>query len=154
MSGGGAPTEFIRSGGQTGVDRGALLAALDVGLPCGGWCPRGRVAEDGRVPDLFPLEETPLADYFQRTEWNVRDAEATLALHGGELEGGTAYTVRVAERLGRPWLEAVLGMTDPTEVRGWIASNAPGSLNVAGPRESKAPGIQESSRGFLKEVLS
>jgi hypothetical protein len=70
----------VVSGGQTGVDRAALDAALACGLPCGGWCPRGRRAEDGPIDPGYPLRETPGDDYAERTEWNVRDSDATLVL--------------------------------------------------------------------------
>ena len=70
----------IISGGQTGVDRAALDVALELGLPCGGWCPRGRRAEDGPIDPRYPLTETPWDGYPQRTEWNVRDADGTLIL--------------------------------------------------------------------------
>jgi hypothetical protein len=71
---------FIVSGGQTGADRGALDAALAAGVPCGGWCARGRRAEDGTIPARYPLRETPTAEYPQRTSWNVRDCEGTAFL--------------------------------------------------------------------------
>ncbi len=93
--------EKIVSGGQTGVDRAALDAALALGVPCGGWCPRGRRAEDGEIPARYPLRETPLPTYEQRTEWNVRDADGTLVLTRGPASGGTALTLALAERLGR-----------------------------------------------------
>src|SRR5512134_3746342 len=96
--------ERVVSGGQTGVDRAALDAALALGLPCGGWCPRGRRAEDGAIPLHYPLRETPTARYPQRTEWNVRDSDGTLILTRGRPRGGTAYTISVARRLGRPLL--------------------------------------------------
>src|SRR5262249_20137195 len=82
------------SGGQTGVDRAALDAALEVGVPCGGWCPKGRKAEDGRIDDRYPLCETPSAAYSQRTRWNVRDSDGTLVLAWGEPTGGTLLTVK------------------------------------------------------------
>jgi len=68
------------SGGQSGVDRAALDAALEIGLPCGGWCPKDRKAEDGRIDDCYLLVETPSGDYSQRTRWNVRDSDAKLIL--------------------------------------------------------------------------
>src|SRR5512135_124388 len=94
----------IVSGGQTGVDRAALDAARQLGLECGGWCPRGRRAEDGKVASGYPLRETPSEDYAQRTEWNVRDSDATLVLTHGRPAGGTALTIAVARRLGKPLL--------------------------------------------------
>ena len=74
------PIGKIVSGGQTGVDRAALDVARELSLACGGWCPRGRRAEDGAIPARYPLVETPRAAYPQRTEWNVRDSDATLVL--------------------------------------------------------------------------
>src|SRR5438309_682688 len=88
----------IISGGQTGVDRAALDAALACGVPCGGCCPQGRRAEDGPIAARYPLTETPSPDYPPRTERNVRDADATLILIKGMPSGGTALTIEVARR--------------------------------------------------------
>ena len=68
----------ILSGGQTGADRAALDFAIEYGLPHGGWCPRGRLAEDGPIDERYELTETPSHRYAQRTEWNVRDSDATV----------------------------------------------------------------------------
>lgn len=150
------PPLRIVSGGQTGVDRAALDVALARGLPCGGWCPAGRGAEDGPLPARYPLRETPLADPGQRTAWNVRDADATLVLVRGEPGGGTALTVREAEARGRPCRAVRLG-ADPAaqvaEVRAWLAANGVRTLNVAGPRESEAPGIGAQARTWLERLL-
>ena len=145
----------VVSGGQTGVDRAALEMALELGLPCGGWCPRGRKAEDGPIDPRCPLTETPSADYAQRTEWNVRDSDGTLVLVDGELSGGSAQTVEVAGRLGKPCL--VLNMTQQPSaeaVRAWAHAHGVRTLNVAGPRESKCPGIYDRARRFLREIFT
>jgi predicted Rossmann fold nucleotide-binding protein DprA/Smf involved in DNA uptake len=145
----------VVSGGQTGVDRAALDAALDLGLPCGGWCPRGRRAEDGRLPERYPLRETPTAAYPERTEWNVRDSDGTLVLHRGRTRGGTALTLRLARRYGRPALAVDLAAAPPAAlVRQWIAREGIARLNVAGPRESEQPGIGAQAAGFLRDVLA
>ena len=89
--------EKIVSGGQTGVDRAALDVALELGIPCGGWCPRGRRAEDGALSARYPLMETPSDDYVQRTTWNIRDSDGTLILTRGEPTGGTAQTALICE---------------------------------------------------------
>ncbi len=146
--------ERIVSGGQTGVDRAALDAALALGLPCGGWCPRGRRAEDGLLDERYPLRETPSADYTQRTEWNVRDSDGTLVLTRGRASGGTALTLALARRLGRPCLALDLGADPaPETLREWVEAQGIAVLNVAGPRESQHPGIQSDARAFLESAL-
>ena len=140
----------IVSGGQTGVDRAALDAAMAAGLAAGGWCPRGRLALDGRIPDRYPLRETPSSRYAQRTEWNVRDADATLILTRGELSGGTKLTAELAADYGHPLLIIdFLAVPGFPEVMRWLEEHAVGILTVAGPREEGAPGIQSQAEEFL-----
>jgi len=144
----------IVSGGQTGVDRGALDAAIEVGIEHGGCCPRGRRAEDGRIAPRYRLTETESAAYSARTERNVADSDGTLILCRGKLAGGTSLTRRVAERLGKPCLVVDLAApTDASQVREWISRNELDVLNVAGPRESQAPGIQSAARAFVLGLL-
>jgi hypothetical protein len=153
--GAGRPQQIV-SGGQTGVDRAALDVALELGLPCGGWCPQGRLAEDGPIPDRYPLRETRSARYARRTLFNVRDSDATLILARAPLEGGTAYTERVARELERPCLVVAPDAGDAAaleRVRGWLEENEVTVLNVAGPRESGAPGTYERARDFLRALL-
>jgi Circularly permutated YpsA SLOG family len=145
----------VVSGGQTGVDRAALDVALEHGIPCGGWCPRGRRAEDGGIQARYPVMETPSVDYAQRTEWNVRDADGTLILTRGPATGGTALTMEIAHRLGKPCLIIDLdGSPISSIVRAWADKNRIQTLNIAGPRESTSPGIYERSRRFLRTALS
>jgi hypothetical protein len=145
----------IVSGGQTGADRAALDAALRSGLPCGGWCPRGRKAEDGTIPPGYPLQETPSADYAQRTEWNARDSDGTLVLKRGRATGGTALTIAIARRFGRPLLVLDLDRhPDPRVLGAWATAAAVTTLNVAGPRESQRPGIQAQALAFLTKALA
>jgi hypothetical protein len=146
--------ERIVSGGQTGVDRAALDTALALGFPCGGWCPRGRLAEDGPIDSRYPLRETPSADYPQRTEWNVRDSDGTLILTRGRPSGGTAFTIALARRLRRPLLVLDLERgPDPAKVPRWVEEKEVAVLNVAGPRESQQPGIREEAYAFLEKAL-
>jgi len=136
------------------VDRAALDAALVLGVPCGGWCPRGRRAEDGPIDPRYPLQETPSTDYPQRTEWNVRDSDGTLVLTRGRPRGGTALTITLARQHRRPILVLDLAQDpDPDEVRRWAEAEGIGVLNVAGPRESLQPRIRDEARGFLLDVL-
>ena len=94
----------IISGAQTGVDRAALDVALDLGIPCGGWCRKGRRAEDGTIPDKYPLQETGTRNYTKRTKLNVQDSDGTLIINCGELDGGTTHTVRLSEKMAKPCL--------------------------------------------------
>jgi hypothetical protein len=144
----------VVSGGQTGVDRAALDAARALSLPCGGWCPRGRLAEDGPIDPAYPLVETPSADYAQRTEWNVRDSDGTLVLTRGAASGGTAYTIALARERRKPLLVVDLGTDpDPAEAARWVREAGIAVLNVAGPRESQRPGVGAQARGFLERLL-
>lgn len=144
----------IRSGGQTGVDRAALDAAMDVGVSVRGWCPAGRLAEDGPVDAKYPLIETESAKYSIRTEWNVRDADATLIISPLPLEGGTLLTEQYAIKHRKPCFvvdsrsSMALG-----RIRDWLAELGVADLNVAGPRESKQPGIYALSYQFVASLL-
>jgi hypothetical protein len=133
----------IVSGGQTGVDRGALDAALELNIPCGGWCPEGRKAEDGVIPEQYPLEEMKDADYRDRTRQNVLDSDASAIIYFGEIEGGTEQTLDDCVQNGRPYQlidgsemqpgQAAKVLADFVRQRGAVV------LNVAGPRASKNP---------------
>lgn len=144
----------IVSGGQTGVDRAALDVALELGMECGGWCPAGRQAEDGTLDARYPLRETPSADPAQRTGWNVRDSDATLLLATGAASPGTELTREVARRLGRPVYTFHAGSSEDVGMfRRWLQVTNVRTLNVAGPRESEAPGIYDEARRILRALL-
>ena len=146
--------EKIVSGGQTGVDRAALDVARSMDIPCGGWCPRGRASEDGPIADDYPLTETPSADPAQRTEWNVRDSDGTLIIAEPPLTGGTALTEKLAAAHGKPCLVIEPGDPAATEtIPAWIGQHHIRTLNVAGPRESGAPGIYARAFAVIKAVL-
>jgi hypothetical protein len=134
------------TGGQTGVDRGALDAALDLGIPVGGWCPADRMAEDGPIAAHYPLRALPGAGYRERTLANVRDSDATVIVHFGELSGGTEITRRDCRELGRPCLlldaTALSPEASARRLLGWLRANPVRILNVAGPRAS------EDDRGY------
>ena len=149
-----ARVESLYAGGQTGVDRAVLDVALASGLKVTGWCPRGRRAEDGPLDPRYPLRETPSAHYAQRTEWNVRDSDGTLVLLRDEMDDGTALTIRQAIRQARPLLLVDLESSlDSATVRQWIRRSAVQHLNIAGPRESRSPGIYQVARVFLEKLF-
>lgn len=152
------PIARIVSGGQTGVDRAALDVALALGLPHGGWVPRGRTAEDGPLDRRYRLRETPSADAAQRTAWNVRDSDATLLLSRGPLAGGSALTQRLARESGRPLLHLDLSHLDAPAaaetLARWLSSLAGTTLNVAGPRASEDPGIYDAAYAVLRAGLA
>lgn len=143
----------IVTGGQTGVDRAALDAAIRLGMPVGGWCPKGRLAEDGRIDERYPLVETPSSRSEERTRWNVRDSNATLVLGSAPFTDGTVITLAEADRLGRPALVVDPARADIAEVREWLAAHDVRTLNVAGPRESVRPGIYRLAYFFLERLL-
>jgi hypothetical protein len=146
--------ERVVSGGQTGVDRAALDVALELGIPCGGWCPKGRRAEDGPIDARYPLRETRSSEYRVRTGKNVVGSDGTLVLAFGPLKGGTALTVRLAQKHRRPFLVVDLSHGgDSRAVEDWIRTNRIRILNVAGPRETESPGIYERAREFLEGVF-
>ncbi|HEU4558310.1 MAG TPA: putative molybdenum carrier protein [Longimicrobium sp.] len=140
----------IVSGGQTGVDGAALDVALELGIAHGGWCPAGRWAEDGPIDPRYPLRETPSADPAERTEWNVRDSDGTLLLTAAVPSAGTELTREIARRLGRPvFTWPADAIEDVGLFRRWMRVYRVETLNVAGPRESEAPGIYRQARRIL-----
>ena len=146
--------EKIVSGGQTGVDRAALDCAIALRIPHGGWCPAGRKAEDGRLDERYRLVELDSYEYVDRTRKNVEDSDGTLILNRGMLEGGTALTVTFAENSGRPVM--IVDLDNPPErqeIMQWLTSNKIKRCNVAGPRESKQPGIYRQAYRFLLNIL-
>ena len=145
----------IVSGGQTGVDRAALDVAIAMEIEHGGWCPRGRRAEDGRISTDYNLVETTSQEYRVRTEQNVLDADATLIFYREKLQGGTLLTYRLCEQHQKPFLLVDLTETDTlTTTAKWLESLRPDVLNVAGPRDSTAPGIYAETREYLIALLS
>jgi hypothetical protein len=158
----------ILSGGQTGADRGGLDAAIDAGVPHCGWCPKGRRAEDGRIPDRYQLVETSSVGYLVRAERNVIESSCTVVFTYGRPTGGSKKTVSLAEKHCRPCLCVDLAAMDDLAaaeaVLAWLTDGGvspptfSGSppwlvLNVAGSRESKAPGIQARVQRVVGLVL-
>jgi len=143
----------IISGGQTGADRAALDFAITRGLPHGGWCPRGRLAEDGVIEACYQLTETPDADPTQRTEWNVRDSDGTVIFSlAPTLSGGSWLAAQFASQQHKPCLhlsrerDAALAAK---KLRDFLVEHRINVLNVAGPRESEEPLVGR----FVHEVL-
>jgi hypothetical protein len=144
----------IVSGGQTGVDRGALDAAMATGTDAGGWCPRGRLAEDGVIPRRYPVNELDSEAYADRTERNVIDSDGTLVLNLGELADGTLHTVELAKSHEKPVIVLQMEQNpDPAAVVSWLTANRIGVLNVAGPRESKRPGVGAAAYDFIRRLV-
>ena len=141
----------IVSGGQTGADRGGLDAALALGLEHGGWCPRGRRAEDGCIPERYRLKETLSTSYLPRTERNVRDSDGTVILTMGPMSPGSWKTIQFAKAAHRPFVHIALDieLEPAAKLRQWCEEHHVTTMNVAGSRESKAPGIQARARDVI-----
>ncbi len=148
----------VISGGQTGVDRAALDVALTLGVPCGGWCPEGRQAEDGPLSPHYPLRVLPGADYQARTRRNVIDSDGTLIIYFEELEGGTALTAKFCLELHKPCKlidgAEIAPLQAAEAIRRFVRRHGIESLNVAGPRASKAPRAYAYTREVLTKLLS
>jgi hypothetical protein len=144
---------LVMSGGQTGADRAALDWAIAHGIPHGGWCPQGRRSEDGPIAARYRLVETPSRSYLHRTEWNVRDSDATLVFTlDAILDGGSKRTAVFADKHGKPWLHIYSGMA-PSSVVHFLSRNRVTRLNAAGKRESAAPGIGRFTAEMLRAAL-
>ncbi len=159
------------SGGQTGVDRGALDGALDMGIDTGGWCPPDRNSEDGPIPEKYPLLETPVERSVSapdvprslRTEWNVRDSDATLilepvqkhtSLRGTGGDAGTLWTRACCRKMNKPMLVCdPFHKETPGKIHEWLNEVRPEILNVAGPNEGDVPGIQKAVRQVIYDLL-
>ena len=148
--------ERIISGGQTGADRAALDFAIASDYSHGGWAPQGREAEDGRIPLKYQLTELPAGGYRQRTRRNVEDSDGTLIVNLGELDGGTLATKVFAEKAGKLCFIAQVddGVTAEmaADVLAWLRTHDIKTLNVAGPRESKRPGIYWLTLDLLENL--
>ncbi len=154
--------EKIVSGGQTGVDRAALNVAIFLEVEHGGWCPLGRRAEDGRIPEVYSLRESDSRDYAVRTELNVIDSDGSLVLYRDQTTGGTLLTCRMASKHRRPILLIDLNsivdehvqQTEAIRLLTWLKQENVQVLNIAGPRESTCAGISLDAERFLTRAFS
>lgn len=147
----------IVSGGQTGADRAALDVAIEYGIPHGGWIPRGRKTEDGRLSEKYHLKEIQSISYPLRTELNVIDSDGTLIISHGNLSGGSAYTLEMATKHKRPCFHIDLNEISEYKaveiIKYWTDLKGIETLNVAGPRASEDPKIHEDTKNLIKSVL-
>ena len=147
----------IISGGQTGVDRGALDAALAQDFPCGGWCPEGRQAEDGVIDDKYPLQELVGGGYADRTTKNVEDSDATTIIYFDDLTGGTAQTHSDCRSRQKPHIlidaSEVSAKQAASMISQFIEDQRIAVLNVAGPRESKVNGACRYTFDVISTLL-
>jgi len=145
----------IISGGQTGVDRAALDIAIELRIPCGGFCPKGRKCEDGTIPGKYPLTESNTDQYNERTEQNVVGSDGTLVIFNKEADDGTSFTISCCKIHGKPFL--VVDLFQPKnklDILKWITDKKINILNIAGSRESFSAGIYDATYKFLLSVFS
>lgn len=146
--------ECIVSGGQTGVDRAALDLAIELDIPHEGWCPKGRIAEDGPIDACYQLKEHESSNYADRTRKNILDSDATLILYVGELQGGSFLTARFAIQQLKPCFKLRLSHPGRKQrVRDWLEMHQVKRLNVAGPRASKEPMIYQRALEYLRKLF-
>ncbi len=148
----------IVSGGQTGVDRAALDAAMKHHIECGGWCPAGRLDEFGIIPDVYPLTELPNGGFAERTAANVRDSDGTAIFHNGELGGGTEHTLDCCRQYKRPRVlldGRIISVQEASRVVEYFVQRVNvNTLNVAGPRQTEWPGGYDFAFAVLDTFLS
>ncbi|MEK7505547.1 MAG: putative molybdenum carrier protein [Patescibacteria group bacterium] len=145
----------IISGGQTGVDRAALDFAIKNNIAHSGFCPKGRRSEDGIIPDKYNLTETDSPDYLTRTAMNVKNSDGTLIITRGNPEGGTRETINLCIRNNKPkFIISSEHKFRTQEFFYWVKENNIATLNVAGPRESKQPGIARHTNRVLTELFT
>jgi hypothetical protein len=149
------PSDFkIVSGGQTGADQAGLDWAINHGIDHGGWCPKGRRSEDGPIDSVYELTETPSSKYLERTEWNVRDSDATVIFTLDEkLDGGSKITAEFAKKLRKPFIH-MRPRVHPKCLARVLNHYQVRTLNVAGKRETSAPGISKYVLEVLDQVLT
>lgn len=148
----------IVSGGQTGVDRASLDVARTIGVPHGGWCPKGRKAEDGVIPGVYQLYETSTDDYSERTKLNIKDSDGTLILVPStpiKVTDGTILTINEVKERNKPFYIVDLSSNQNylDDLAKWVKENNIEILNVAGPRESQSPGINQKAKIFLTKSI-
>ena len=150
--------EKIISGGQTGVDRAALDIALESGFPCGGWCPEGRKAEDGKISDQYPVRELKGAGYKERTSKNVTDSDGTVIIYFDFLTGGTEETIVFCIQEKKPYLlidgNEMLSFRASERITEFIEINHISILNVAGSRASQNAVAYEYAKTTLRRCLN
>lgn len=145
------------SGGQTGVDRAMLDFCMDMGIACGGWCPEGRMAEDGIIDQKYPLKELAGGSYNQRTRANIRDSDASVILYHGKIEGGTLKSLKFAKKEEKPFLlldMSVLEVSDAVvEIEKFLKRKRPSILNFSGPRQSEWKDAYSCCQTLLKKLF-
>ncbi|MEW6088250.1 MAG: putative molybdenum carrier protein [bacterium] len=146
----------IISGGQTGADRAGLDVAIALGLEYGGSLPKGRMTEDGPLDLKYKsMTELDIDSYSMRTEKNVKDSDVTLIFVDGPAGEGTVFTIELCKKLNKPYL--LINFTHDKDyinmITGWIKTIKPGVLNIAGSRESGAPGIYDKTYRVLYKAL-
>ena len=149
--------EKIISGGQTGADQAALDASIKLGIPHGGWIPKGRMTENGPLPDKYDLIEMPTKSYPDRTKKNIKESDGTLILSHGRLTGGSEYTRKWAVKYSKPMAHINLSSVTPFDaavlINNWIVEYDIKMINIAGPRASKDSKIYQSTLDIIESVL-
>ena len=148
----------IISGGQTGADQGALAACVQMKFPYGGWVPKGRRTEKGKVPERYRMRQHWSRHYPLRTEKNVQDSDGTVIFTFGQPDGGSLLTIDFAKKHKKPWLAVDLNRPQDVAVAKilcWLRRHLPenGVLNVAGSRRSKAPGLHLAVKRVVRDVI-